>query len=116
MTSITRELRRQLAATEYEWATKIVTKHFDDGIRRTFERSYVERRPHEFKTDRDPIYSRLLESTGPDVYATFVGFWKLGQHAVPAAPPGWTPYIYTPAADGTFTVESSGDGTTARVP
>lgn len=37
-------------------------------------------------------------------------------HEVPAAPPGWTPYIYRRSSDGTFTVESSGDGTTARVP
>lgn len=36
--------------------------------------------------------------------------------AIPQAPPGWTPYTYTSAADGTFTLESSGDGTIARVP
>jgi len=35
---------------------------------------------------------------------------------VPTPPPGWTPYTYTPGEDGSFTVESSGDGTTVRVP
>lgn len=36
--------------------------------------------------------------------------------AVPQAPTGWTPYVYTPERNGTFSVESSGDGTIARVP
>lgn len=36
--------------------------------------------------------------------------------AVPDPPRGWTPYAYSATAEGMFTVESSGDGTTARVP
>jgi Tfp pilus assembly major pilin PilA len=34
----------------------------------------------------------------------------------PAAPGGWNPYTYTPNVDGTFTLSSSGDGTTVTVP
>ena len=37
--------------------------------------------------------------------------------AVPTPPSGWAAtYDYTTAADGTFTVSATGDGTTARVP
>jgi hypothetical protein len=37
--------------------------------------------------------------------------------AIPAPPSGWSAaYDYTTAADGTFTVSATGDGTTARVP
>jgi type II secretion system protein G len=36
--------------------------------------------------------------------------------AVPTPPTGWSAYGYTTAADGTFTISASGDGTTARVP
>ena len=37
--------------------------------------------------------------------------------AIPATPSGWAAsYDYTTAADGTFTVSATGDGTTARVP
>ena len=37
--------------------------------------------------------------------------------AIPATPSGWSgSYAYTSAADGTFTVSATGDGTTARVP
>jgi hypothetical protein len=36
--------------------------------------------------------------------------------AIPAPPSGWTPYIYAPGESGTFTVESTGDGTTIRIP
>jgi general secretion pathway protein G len=34
----------------------------------------------------------------------------------PPAPGGWTPYAYTPNANGTFTVSSSGDATTITLP
>jgi hypothetical protein len=37
--------------------------------------------------------------------------------AIPATPSGWSAsYTYTSAADGTFTISATGDGTTARVP
>ena len=40
--------------------------------------------------------------------------------ALPGPPPGgtpvWTPYAYTPNAAGTFTISTSGDGTTIVVP
>jgi type II secretion system protein G len=37
--------------------------------------------------------------------------------AIPAPPSGWaTAYVYTTAADGTFTISATGDSTTARVP
>ena len=37
--------------------------------------------------------------------------------AIPAPPSGWSAaYVYTSAADGTFTISAMGDGTTARVP
>ena len=37
--------------------------------------------------------------------------------AIPAPPSGWSAsYTYTSAADGTFTISATGDGTTARVP
>jgi hypothetical protein len=37
--------------------------------------------------------------------------------AVPAAPGGWVGYTYTPnTAAGTFTLTTSGDGTTISVP
>ena len=37
--------------------------------------------------------------------------------AVPTPPSGWAAtYDYTTAADGTFTISATGDGTTARVP
>ena len=37
--------------------------------------------------------------------------------AIPATPSGWSAsYQYTSAADGTFTISATGDGTTARVP
>jgi hypothetical protein len=36
---------------------------------------------------------------------------------VPLAPGGWAAYTYTPnAAAGTFTITTSGDGTTVRIP
>lgn len=35
---------------------------------------------------------------------------------IPAPPTGWTPYEYSPAADGTFSVATSGGGTTVRMP
>jgi Tfp pilus assembly protein PilE len=34
----------------------------------------------------------------------------------PAAPGGWNPYTYTSNVDGTFTLSSSGDGTTITMP
>lgn len=37
--------------------------------------------------------------------------------AVPAAPGGWTSYAYTPNAPaGTFSITTSGDGTTVQIP
>jgi hypothetical protein len=35
---------------------------------------------------------------------------------IPAPPSRWTPYTYAPGEGGTFTVASSGDGTTVRIP
>jgi type II secretion system protein G len=34
----------------------------------------------------------------------------------PSAPAGWTPYAYTPNPDDTFTLTTSGDGVSLRVP
>ena len=36
--------------------------------------------------------------------------------AVPAPPATWATYVYASALDGTFTISSTGDGTTAMVP
>jgi type IV pilus assembly protein PilA len=36
--------------------------------------------------------------------------------AIPTPPTFWSTYEYTSAADGTFTISATGDGTTARVP
>ena len=36
--------------------------------------------------------------------------------SVPAQPAGWGAYTYTSATDGTFTITTSGDGTTVNVP
>ena len=47
---------------------------------------------------------------------------SLGQTAgpfmanTPAPPAGWVAYAYSSAADGTFTISSSGDGTTVSMP
>ena len=47
-----------------------------------------------------------------------VGGWACGPflQRIPAPPKGWTPYEYTPAADGNFSVTTSGGGTTVRMP
>ena len=36
--------------------------------------------------------------------------------ATPAPPNSWQPYTYVPAADGTFSISSSGDGVTITIP
>jgi type II secretion system protein G len=36
--------------------------------------------------------------------------------SVPAQPAGWSTYAYSSATDGTFTITSTGDGTTVSIP
>ena len=64
---------------EYGWAIEIIDRHFTDGLTRTFDPQRIRGQVERFRFHGDPIYSRLLESTGGDLYETFVGFWKLGQ-------------------------------------
>lgn len=53
---------------------------------------------------------------------TVPGVNTLGKRAsaflqsVPTPPKGWTPYAYSVAGDGTYTISSVGDNTTARAP
>jgi type II secretory pathway pseudopilin PulG len=36
--------------------------------------------------------------------------------SVPAQPAGWSTYAYSSATDGTFTITTTGDGTTVSIP
>jgi Tfp pilus assembly protein PilE len=50
--------------------------------------------------------------------ATNAGGLRMGPflRAIPSGPAGWGTYAYTSTASGTFTVSSSGDGTTVSYP
>lgn len=71
--------RRKEIETRYAWAIEIVARHFRTGLEQVFERQRIRRQVDRFVRHGDPVYSRLLRSSGTDLYETFAGFWKLGQ-------------------------------------
>lgn len=69
-----------MVSNDHSWARQIVTKHFEEGLRRLVDPVFVERRFRQFELDDDAVYARLLGAMGDaHLQRTFVSHWKLGQ-------------------------------------
>jgi hypothetical protein len=64
---------------KYGWAVDIIVHHFCDGLVRVFDSKKIKKSLARDARQSDPIYSKLLESSGQDVYETFMAFWRLAQ-------------------------------------
>ncbi|MBI4609935.1 MAG: prepilin-type N-terminal cleavage/methylation domain-containing protein [Candidatus Rokubacteria bacterium] len=54
-----------------------------------------------------------LTASASDNAGISAGPWM---NAIPAVPSGWSAYVLTTAASGTFSISASGDGATAKAP
>ena len=64
---------------KHGWAVDIIAQHFHGGLERVFDGKRIKKNFAQDTRRSDPIYSKLLESSGQDVYETFMAFWRLAQ-------------------------------------